>query len=165
LEKAAKEGDAIHKAIEASFLGEPYETRHKENVEAVHREIEDLFPHVDDWLAERTFAHHIGFGGTVDLHSPSTGIVVDYKTKDGDLSKRLHYDQYIQLAAYGKGLHLPHNVYAANIFVSRDNPGLVKSHVWEPKDLHKGWAQFSLCLELWKLEKNYDPQIRKEALK
>jgi hypothetical protein len=31
--------------------------------------------------------------------------------------------------------------------------------------LHKGWAQFSLCLDLWKLEKNYDPQIRKEALK
>ena len=48
-------------------------------------ELRRLFPDVDDWRAEDSFGHESGFGGKVDLHSPSTGIVVDYKGKDAGL--------------------------------------------------------------------------------
>src|SRR5262249_48688686 len=77
-------------------------------------ELKRLFPDVHDWVSEKSFAHPLGFGGKVDLHSPSSGIVVDFKTKDGDFTeldsygkpKKLAWDQNIQLAAYQVGLNL-----------------------------------------------------------
>jgi hypothetical protein len=163
LDRASSEGDAIHKAIECAFKGEPYDERHAANVAATLAEVADLFPDVDDWVAECCFAHPLGFGGTVDLHSPSTGVVVDYKSKDGDLEKRLAYDQYVQIAAYRAGLLLLPGASAANIFVSRDEPGVVKAHVWTPEELEKGWIEFSHCLALWKLDKNYEPAFEAVA--
>ena len=88
------------------------------------------FPGVADWIAEASFAHESGYGGKVDLHSPSTGIVVDYKGKDGDFSeldtygkpKKLAWDQHWQLGAYQVGLRLP-NADCANVFFSRTHPG------------------------------------------
>jgi hypothetical protein len=149
---AAEEGTRIHDAIEQYFKeGYPATGHYIEHVRATRKELSRLFPDVSDWVAERSFASPQGYGGKVDLHSPSTGITVDFKGKDGDFSdgKKLAYDQHWQLSAYQKGLRLP-LADGANIFVSRTHPGKVASHVWTPEDMAEGWAVFSAALSLWK---------------
>lgn len=156
--EAADRGTLIHDAIEASFKGKPYADEWTPYVEAARGELFRLFPGVDDWVAEEYFAHPIGFGGKVDLYSPSTGIWNDWKTKDGPLNdgKRLAYDQNIQGGAYRLGLQLPRGACGSNIFISRDVPGAVASHVWTPQEVDEGEEIFLACLALWKLIKKYD---------
>lgn len=155
---AAEEGSRIHAAIEAHFIGEAYPDKYRPHVAGVVELLGEMFPGVTDWVAEKTFASPLGFGGCCDLHSPSTGIVVDFKGKDGDFSdgKRLAYDQHYQLAAYSRGFDLPENI-CANIFVSRTHPGAVAGHVWTVEDIRDGWAVFQAALALWKAIKKYNP--------
>lgn len=162
---AADIGSQIHDAIEKSFKGEPFDHQWRQHVNAVDRELSKLFPHVDDWVSEKSFGHPIGFGGKVDLHSPSTGIVVDYKTKSGALDdgKRLAYDQVNQLSAYRLGLELPRENVCANIFVSRDVPGAVASHVWTREQVDEGEDIFLISLALWKAIKKYESGWSDEA--
>jgi hypothetical protein len=158
--QAAEEGTRIHNACEAWFTGEFSKEHHAyyEHVAGVREELKRLFPGVTDWRAEDSFSAH-GYGGKVDLHSPSTGIVVDFKGKDGDFSdgKKLAYDQHWQLSAYQYGLRLP-TVASANIFVSRTHPGKVASHVWTPEDMASGLRVFLAALELWVAMRGYDPR-------
>lgn len=160
---AAEEGTRVHDACECEFKGEPYPDRYRPHAKAVRAEVMRLFPDVRDWTAEASFAHESGFGGKVDLHSPSTGIIVDYKGKDGDFSdgKRLAYDQHYQLAAYNRGLILPANR-CANVFFSRTHPGAVASHVWKQTEIDEGWAVFAAALALWKALKKFDPSFSRE---
>jgi hypothetical protein len=154
---AAEEGTRIHDALECAFKGDHYPHFYQPHIDAVREELARLFPGVDDWIAEASFAHESGFGGKVDLHSPSTGIVADYKGKDGDFSdgKKLAYDQHYQLAAYNRGLLLPPSL-CANIFVSRTHPGRVASHVWKREEVDHGWEVFAGALQVWKLLKKFD---------
>lgn len=160
---AAEIGTQIHDAIEASFKSRPIPTAYRAHVEGARAEIARLFPSVNDWIAEKSFGHIFGYGGKVDLHSPSTGIVVDYKGRDGDFTdgKRLAYDQHYQLAAYQRGLILPPNV-CANVFVSRTHPGKVASHVWKLAEVQQGWAVFEAALTVWKRLKGFDPSFSAE---
>ncbi|HZF98295.1 MAG TPA: hypothetical protein VEY92_08645 [Pseudoxanthomonas sp.] len=157
---AAEEGDRIHNACEAAIKGERYPAVYREHVRGAMEELYRLFPGVGDWRAEDSFASELGYGGKVDLHSPSTGIVVDFKTKDGDFSdgKRLAYDQDVQLAAYQRGLRLPRNK-CANIFVSRTHPGKAASHVWTAEQIDRAWGEFLCILALWKAQKKFDPSF------
>lgn len=158
---AAEEGTRIHDAIEQYFKeGYPATGPYIAHVRATRAELSRLFPDVGDWVPEASFASGMGYGGKVDLHSPSAGIVVDFKGKDGDFSdgKKLAYDQHWQLAAYHYGLRLPSNV-CANLFVSRTHPGKVASHVWSAADVAEGWEVFEASLRLWKAIKRYDPAI------
>lgn len=155
------EGTVIHNAIELLAGGDAQSVRrdcpeYEPHAEAALNEVAALFPDVNDWRSEQTFANPMGFGGCVDLHSRSTGIIVDFKTKDGDLDRKLAYDQFIQLAAYQRGLMLPRNV-GANIFVSRTHPGVVSSHAWNLDTMAKGWNMFQYEFGLWVLDKNFDP--------
>jgi hypothetical protein len=156
---AAEEGTRIHDAIECHFKGQPVPEAYRQHVNGTVAKIAELFPDVNDWRAEDYFCHARGFGGKVDLHSPSTGIVIDYKGKDGDFSdkKKLAYDQHYQLAAYQTGLGLGLNV-CANIFVSRTHPGLVAEYVWTREQMQEGWDVFNAALQLWKAIKKYDPE-------
>lgn len=154
---AANEGTRIHAAIEDSFKGRAYDHHYNNHVDGVLAELRRAFPAIDDWQSERSFGHFSGYGGCVDLHSPSTGIVVDFKGKDiapGD-NRRLAFDQHYQLAAYQEGLGLTRAV-CANVFVSRTHPGHVVSHVWTPEDIDRGFAIFRAALSLWKSIKGYD---------
>lgn len=155
---AAAIGTTIHDAIECKFKGYPVLEEYKQHADAVIEEIAKLYPGVEDWQAESSFAHPTGYGGKVDLHSPSTGIVIDFKTKDGDadLWKRVAYDQYIQLAAYQTGLELP-EAECVNIFVSRTHPGTLKSHTWKVQDIQHGKEVFAHALKLWQTVKKYTP--------
>lgn len=163
---AAEEGTRIHDACEAWMQGRfGHEHRaYKLHVDAVRDELERLFPGVTDWVAEASFAHTMGYGGKVDLHSPSTGIVVDYKGKDGDFTdgKKLAYDQHYQLAAYNRGLLLP-PAECANVFVSRTHPGKVASHKWSRQDIDDGWEVFDSALRLWKCLRRFDSSFTEQS--
>jgi hypothetical protein len=155
--QAAEEGTRIHDAIEASFKGNPVPIGYGLHVAAVRLKLLETFPDVTDWTAETSFASPLGYGGKVDLHSPSTGIVVDHKSKDmapGSV-QRLAYDQDWQLSAYHRGLALPTNV-CANIFVSRTVPGYVEIHVWKAEEITQAWNVFACALAAWKRIKGYD---------
>lgn len=154
---AADEGTRIHDAIECHFKRKPFDAKYDPHVEAVLRRLHELYPGVSDWVAEESFAHALGYGGKVDLNSPSTGIVADWKGKDGDFSdgKKLHFDQNYQLAAYSRGLLLPPSE-GANIFVSRTHPGKVAHHVWKRADVDDGWQVFEATLAVWKRLKKFD---------
>jgi hypothetical protein len=162
--QAAEEGNRIHAAIEAWF-GDKWciHTKYVEHVGAVDILLRETFPDVSDWIPEASFASPLGYGGKVDLHSPSTGIVVDFKTKDfgpGD-KKKLAYDQHYQLAAYQVGLGFLDSevVRGANIFVSRTHPGHAVIHVWSPEEMADGWDVFSKALACWQAIKGYVPDL------
>lgn len=164
------EGAAIHSAIEAECKGAEYPDEYQPHVQAALNEVATLFPDVDDWASEVTFAHPMGFAGKTDLPSPSTGILVDFKTSEFMLDangnpvtsegkkKRLDWDQHSQLAAYQRGMKLPCNV-AANVFISRTHPGTVWSRVWTLDELAKGWDIFRLAFGLWVQVNSYDPSF------
>lgn len=155
---AASEGNRIHDALELFYKGKDFPREYLPHCNAVADHIADLFPHVNDWVAEESFSSILGFGGKIDLHSPRTGITVDFKGKDGDFSdgKKLAYDQHWQLAPYQRGKNLP-LAPCANIFVSRTHPGKVASHVWTVDDITQGMAVFMAALQLWKAMKGFDP--------
>lgn len=160
---AAEEGDRIHNACEAFYKGEHVPPAYRAHAAEVGQVLLDLFPGVTDWRAEDSFASELGYGGRVDLHSPSTGIVVDFKTKDGDFTdgKKLAYDQDVQLAAYQRGLNLPRNK-CANLFISRTHPGKVASHVWSAEQIDRAWDEFVCILALWKAQKKWDSSFSRE---
>jgi hypothetical protein len=156
---AAETGSHIHDACERMSKGLTVPEQYLPHATAAHAELKRLFPDINDWIAEASFAHPLGFGGKIDLRSPSTGIIADYKSKDGDFSdgKKLAWDQNWQLGAYqvGSGFSPGHERGAA-IFVSRTHPGCVASHVWSAEDMAKGWRTFEAALALWKCTANFD---------
>lgn len=157
--KAAERGTEIHADIEKGF------TDGIETVAylAVRYALDSLFPG-ETWIAEDSFAHPDGFGGKIDLYSES-GIVVDFKTKDGLAGadpKRLVYDEHgMQLSAYACGLNID-NPERVSVFVDRANPTVVISHVWEKESHERHLAMFSHLLSYWQHMKNYKPSISKE---
>lgn len=161
---AAEEGTRIHDACECAVKGKDYDPKYRPHVLAAVAEINRLFPEVSDWVAEKSFGSPLGYGGKVDLHSPSTGIVIDYKSTDekAGSTKKFHWDQHYQLAAYQRGLCLPINR-CANIFVSRTEPGVVFSHVWSVKEIEEGWDVFKNALALWVSIKKYNPAWSEQA--
>lgn len=162
--QAAEEGSRIHDAIERDFRGLVVPEHYRPHVAGVRAELARLFPHVNDWIPEASFAHPSGYGGKVDLHSPSSGIVVDFKGKDGDFTdgKKLAYDQHWQLAAYQNGFGLP-MAECANVFFSRNVPGKVASHLWTAQEMADGWRVFVAALSLWKAIKKYDGEFMEQA--
>lgn len=165
---AANEGTRIHDACETYVRDGHCRDEYLPHAQAAAAELKKLFPNVDDWVVEKSFAHPMGFGGKCDLHSPSTGIICDYKTKDGDFSdgKKLNWDQHWQLAAYYVGLGIAPlsellgapDFYrpGAAIFISRTHPGAVASHVWSAEEMAQGWSVFAAALELDKRISKFD---------
>lgn len=163
--KAAEEGTRIHDALELSFKrGWTVPPAYKLHVEAVHAELFRLFPDITDWVSEAGFGHPHGYGGKIDLHSPSTGVVVDFKGKDGDFTeldsrgkpKRLVYDQPQQIGAYRQGVRLDHHrADGGIIFVSRTHPGCVKGERIPCEVMDQGTRVFNAALGLWQALNNY----------
>jgi len=154
---AAAEGTRIHNALEKHYAGLEYPAEYWPHVHATVEEVGRIFPGVNDWVSERSFFSY-GYGGKVDLYSPSTGHVIDFKGKDGDFSdgKKLAWDQNWQLGAYSQGLGLRAER-CANVFVSRTHPGVVCSHVWSAESINDGAAIFNRAFALWKQLKHYSP--------
>ena len=160
--EAADIGTLVHDAIEKHFENEEYDEKWEPYVRGVIIELNEMYPDIRDWVAEKRFAHESGYGGCIDLHSPSTGIIVDFKGKDGDFEdkKKLAYDQYVQLSAYQQGLDFPVKE-CANIFFSRTHPGKAVGVKWDEKKIKQGRQIFNAALQLWKAVKGYDPSFKK----
>ncbi len=154
--EAVEKGNAIHADLEKYFSGFVVHD-HGIEVGAVVDLLDDLCG-PQDWVSEQTFAAP-DFGGMVDLHSTAgDGIIVDFKTKDGDLSGRLNWaEQEMQMAAYAVGLGL-HNARLINIYVSRTHPGKVGFYEWPRISESVAWDKFNLLLRYWQLDKGYIPQ-------
>jgi hypothetical protein len=60
----------------------------------------------------------------------------------------------MQLAAYRVGLGMP-DARCANIFVSRNTPGLVKIIEWDQADLKRGWEMFHSLLTFWQIKNQH----------
>ena len=162
--KAADAGTAIHASVEALLLGDMDKINpdHQPHVQAVLKALQDAYGD-SAWISEKSFCHHSGFGGKVDLHCKATpdfpeGIVVDIKTKEfGPDDEVKGWDNHCwQLAAYREGLKMPH-AQCANLFVSRTHPGVVKLVSWDQLDLHRGWEAFKLMTKLWQNINKYNP--------
>lgn len=153
--QAAEAGTNIHTAINLGMEGQPYDAQYRPHVTAVQellqREYGDL-----PWRSEQSFAHPDGFGGKTDLHCGS--IVLDFKGKDfgPDDEVKLYDEHPMQLAAYARGLGIQ-NPEGGIVFVSRNNPGVVKLVRCPPEDLARGWEMFSALLAYWKAKSNYQP--------
>lgn len=142
--QAADRGTQIHAAIEQHFRGEPFDLRWGQWVEEAAKAIHDTCG-AECWSAEKSFASPNGYGGKVDLHSARW--VIDYKSKEGDLSDVAVYDEHMmQLAAYRDGLRTdgPCGI----LFVSRDEP---KVRLVPPLDveIERGARMFYALLDYW----------------
>lgn len=144
--RAAERGTRIHAAIEKAYRGEDYDPEFAAHVNLVRAEVAKIFG-AENWLSERSFAHPLGYGGKVDLHSPNA--LIDIKTKDGDLCDVKVYDEHkMQVAAYAQGLEL-NNPKCAILFVSRTQP-TVKLELLKPEDVAHGAVMFKWLLFYWR---------------
>ena len=151
--QAAAEGTRIHSAIDHHYDGKDPVPAYEEHVLGTTSTIKLAYGE-RQWIAERAFAHEIGFGGRVDLHTD--GIVLDVKTKEFESESEItNFDENLmQLAAYRVGLGMPQAV-CANVFVSRTRPGLVSIQEWTPVELDRGWEMFCHLLQFWQIRNNY----------
>jgi hypothetical protein len=151
--EAADLGTEIHTAVQGFYEGKRA-SAFPIHVQTCTKAIEGRYG-ARNWVAERAFAHEMGFGGKVDLHSE--GIVIDIKTKDfSDPSKVVPYDEHLmQLAAYRVGLGMP-EARCANVFISRTNPDLAVVTEWAEEDLQRGWKMFTALLSFWQYKTQYE---------
>lgn len=145
--KAAERGTAIHAAIDKYYRSEPFDREFESYVGLARLEIQRAFGISTVWLPERSFAHPLGYGGKVDLHTPK--ILIDIKTKDGDLVGVKPYDEhFMQVAAYAQGLELKEPT-CAILFVSRTEP-TVKLEILKQEQIDQGAAMFKWLLFYWR---------------
>ena len=151
--EAADLGTEIHTAVQGFYEGRKA-SAFPIHVQTCTKAIESHYG-ARNWVAERAFAHEMGFGGKVDLHCD--GIVIDIKTKDfSDPSKVVPYDEHLmQLAAYRVGLGMP-EARCANVFISRTNPELAVVTEWAEEDLQRGWKMFTALLSFWQYKNQYE---------
>lgn len=145
--RAAERGTAIHAAIERHYRGEPT-PEHWEWVKAAKAELPE-----EPWRAERSFASPLGYGGKVDLHSDV--LVVDVKTKEGDLGSPLYAEHLMQLAAYRAGLGIE-QARAGILFVGREEPK-ARFVAAEESELAQGWEMFQALLRYFQAKTGHRP--------
>jgi hypothetical protein len=157
---AMNEGEKIHDACEKHITGKRVDVKYLPHAVAVKDQLDYHFPNIHDWITEKPFAHPLGFGGRVDLYSPSTGVVVDFKGKDFSPTdkKVLAFEQHYQLGGYQIGLDLPIN-WGLNIFFSRSHPGHAEGFAWNKEKMQHGRDVFLATFNLWKTLKKYDPSF------
>lgn len=153
-EDAANSGSAIHYTIEQELRsGAPGALTAR--VLAV---LQQLRPHNDRWETEVGGAHKDGFATQADLlyRCPeSYPILIDIKTKDGNVSEQKLYDEhYMQLAATKEAMGLQLAT-CGILFISRDT---ADTHfaIAEPQQIDRGWSMFSHLLKYWQYKNNYD---------
>ena len=151
--QAALEGTAIHKAIEDFFSTRYVDAKYQPQILGVRETLMDLcgIDDPDAWQTEVACTHPLGFGSRVDLYSTTFGMVVDFKGKEfGPNDEVKGWPEQAQQLAAGREMILP-GARCVNLFISRNNPGLVKAYEWSEKDLQKGWREFQALLEFWKV--------------
>lgn len=155
--KAAERGTIAHAAIQRYYEGLPVDEQWREVALGVHAAVAQHFP-VAKWECEKSFAHHLGYGGKVDLHvSEPPGIVLDIKTKEfEDPDKLATFDEHhMQLAAYAQGLGMP-LARCGIIYASMTKPGIARVLMLDDDERERGWRMFTALLAYWKAKNKYD---------
>ena len=154
--EAAERGTAIHAIIEGYFE-QMYLPEKPAYLDAIDSALNSAFGS-QPWLAEKSFGHHLGYGGKCDLmakpiNGQGTGYIVDFKTKDTDLDKvDVYFEHEMQLAAYREGLNLP-NARCAIVFVNGTTNQVKLVEVEEPQ-LQNGWECFQHLLRVYQIKNN-----------
>lgn len=158
--KAAERGTAIHAAIQGHYQGERIEG-YEAHVRGAVAEVEKWLPGAR-WIAERPFAHPMGFGGKCDLHF--AGAVLDFKSKEFGPDDKLDTwdEQAMQVGAYREGLYYP-TARGAIVYVSATHPGLARLIEIPHDSLVKGWRCFYSLLQFWKAKSGYDSAFERLA--
>lgn len=147
---AQDRGTSLHKAIELSIAGEPFDQEWLNHVTLIRGVLAQAGI---EWqgTAEKTFTHPLGYGGKCDLSWPAPGLL-DFKTTNRiDHSKRLAWDEHMmQLGAYSMGIFGTCNVRALNVFIGVEDKQVIL-YDWTPQDLKRGFAMFSCLLDFWYL--------------
>lgn len=152
--KAMDLGTQVHAAIQGSYEGIEPLPEFKIYVEATKKAIDHEFGE-KPWVAEKSFAHPLRFGGKVDLSCPVC--VLDFKTTslNGEKLKKAGYDDHImQLAAYRLGLKLE-KAYLCNVYISTTEPGEVYVKIWNEEESILATQKWIKLLEYWKLDKKF----------
>lgn len=144
--EAADRGTRLHGVLESFYQGKLIEFPNF--VYRVNSALETHFGPAT-WEAERSFSWG-GYGGKVDLISEN--IVVDFKSKEGDLSKITPYhEQIMQLAAYRMGLSKP-TARCANVYFTESGDVRLIEH--SEQDLSDAWECFQYLLAFYKKKNN-----------
>lgn len=145
--EASQRGTDIHAIIEQFYRGDFYLPEYPLYVHKVNQALVDAFA-PQQWIAEDSFAHPLGFGGKVDLYAKS-GFIVDIKTTEKDVAEIKPYHEHLmQLSAYRNGLNLP-MARCANVFVNaQTNQVRVIEHA--ENDLQDAWECFQYLLLFYK---------------
>jgi hypothetical protein len=102
------------------------------------------------WAAEASFAHPQGFGGKIDLNG--SNVVIDFKSKVGDISKvKPYHEQIMQLAAYRVGLGMP-DARCANVYFNEQGDVTLIEHT--PDQLDDAFSCFQCLLQYYKIKNN-----------
>jgi hypothetical protein len=148
--EAAERGTAIHAIIEGYFE-QMYLPEKPAYLDEIDKVLKDAFGS-QPWLAEKSFGHHLGYGGKCDLMA-KTGYIVDFKTKDTDLDKvDVYFEHEMQLAAYREGLNLP-SARCAIVFVNGTTNQVKLIEIEEPQ-LQKSWECFQHLLRVYQIKNN-----------
>ena len=155
--KSAQRGTDIHASCEKYMEGIA-DVQYPNHAKAVQEALNKHFGE-RPWENEKHFpSGKLGFGGKCDLVDfLDNGIVADIKTKEfTDPEKVVAYDEHLmQLSAYRHGFNLP-KARCVNVFVSVQEPVIVKIHEWRDEELERGWAMFQALLRFWQLKNNYE---------
>ena len=152
--EAAERGTAIHNIIQGYFE-QMYLPEKPVYLDAIDSTLKSAFGS-QLWLSEKSFGHHLGYGGKCDLMAKpmnGQGFVVDFKTKDTDLDKvDIYFEHELQLAAYREGLNLP-NARCAILFVNGKTNQVKLVEIEEPQ-LQKSWECFQHLLRVYQIKNN-----------
>jgi len=154
--EAAERGTAIHNIIQGYFE-QMYLPEKPVYLDAIDSTLKSAFGS-QLWLSEKSFGHHLGYGGKCDLmakpmNGQGSGFVVDFKTKDTDLDKvDIYFEHELQLAAYREGLNLP-NARCAILFVNGRTNQVKLVEIEEPQ-LQKSWECFQHLLRVYQIKNN-----------
>ena len=154
--EAAERGTAIHAIIEGYFE-QMYLPEKPAYLDEIDRVLKVTFGN-QLWLSEKSFGHHLGYGGKCDLiakpiNGQGSGYIVDFKTKDTDLDKvDVYFEHEMQLAAYREGLGLP-TARCAIVFVN-GTTNQVKLVEVEETQLQKSWECFQHLLRVYQIKNN-----------
>jgi hypothetical protein len=152
--KAAERGTAIHAACQGHYEGEPPSEEFWPHVQGTIAEVNNWAGTRCDWIAEKPFAHQLGYGGKTDLHCPH--FLLDFKSKEFDENTELKTwdEQAMQLAANreGQGIGMAR---CAIVYVSVTTPGLAKLIEIPEEELSRGWEMFVHLLSYWKSKNKF----------
>jgi hypothetical protein len=152
--EAAERGTAIHAVIEAYF-DQVYMPEKPAYLDEIDSTLKRTFGN-QLWLPEKSFGHHLGYGGKCDLmakpiNGKGDGFVVDFKTKDTNLDKvDVYFEHEMQLAAYREGLGVP-AARCAIVFVN-GTTNQVKLIEIEEQKLQNGWECFQHLLRVYQIK-------------